>query len=536
MASLRPAGALFVLLVLAAGPAVAITPADHSAPAASPVGQSNATHPANNPAAPPEDPETDVLGWEGGYWYDEAIDVDQSDGLNESERAAFLSRTMARVEHLRGLEFRERPELEFVDREELRERREGEFGLQTDDQLWEAMLVFGEETNATEAVRRSFGGSVVGYAAEEGAEDIVIVNRDPTEPQVSAAVLAHELVHVLQHQQFDLSAPRYQRATFDGEFGKDGLVEGEASYLDQLYAERCDADWDCVPSPGLGWSGATIDGSWRFHRLTYQPYSDGAHYVARLRERGGWDAVDAAHRNPPASSAAVIHPGEADLPESMAVTDRSDGNWTRVGRLQTAGELGVYMLLWRQLNKEGQVDRDGPEVDGPYDSFDYNDAITAGWANDVLVPYADGDRRGYVWSLRWETPADAREFAEAYRRQLENESAVRTSDDTWVLEEGPFADAFRVVRTDRTVVVVNGPTEASLANIRATEQSETPAPTATAREGETDGPTVTRGTGATGTATGPTTATTPAVGVPGALVGLVVALVVVRHRRRRRAG
>ena len=32
-------------------------------------------------AAQPDDPESDVLGWENGYWHNETIDVDQSDGL-----------------------------------------------------------------------------------------------------------------------------------------------------------------------------------------------------------------------------------------------------------------------------------------------------------------------------------------------------------------------------------------------------------------------------------------------------------------------
>jgi hypothetical protein len=51
------------------------------------------------------DPMTDELGWENGYWYDEPLSVTTADGLNESEREAVVARTMARVERVRGLEF-----------------------------------------------------------------------------------------------------------------------------------------------------------------------------------------------------------------------------------------------------------------------------------------------------------------------------------------------------------------------------------------------------------------------------------------------
>ncbi|MFC7135716.1 hypothetical protein ACFQRB_02125 [Halobaculum litoreum] len=70
----------------------------------------------------PDDPPSDRLGWEAGYWYNESIDVNQSDGLDAAEREAFVARTMARVERVRGLEFRESVPVEVISRAEYRER------------------------------------------------------------------------------------------------------------------------------------------------------------------------------------------------------------------------------------------------------------------------------------------------------------------------------------------------------------------------------------------------------------------------------
>ncbi|MFB6129612.1 MAG: hypothetical protein ABEJ28_02195, partial [Salinigranum sp.] len=77
---------------------------------------SEATHPPGNFT----DPARDVIGWEAGYWYDEPIAVDQSDGLNRSEREAFVARTMARVEKIRDLEFEQSVPVKVISRAEYR--------------------------------------------------------------------------------------------------------------------------------------------------------------------------------------------------------------------------------------------------------------------------------------------------------------------------------------------------------------------------------------------------------------------------------
>ena len=50
-------------------------------------------------------PAEDRLGWEAGYWYDDPLPVNATDGLNESEREAAVARTMARVERIRESSF-----------------------------------------------------------------------------------------------------------------------------------------------------------------------------------------------------------------------------------------------------------------------------------------------------------------------------------------------------------------------------------------------------------------------------------------------
>ncbi|QLH75768.1 hypothetical protein HZS55_02290 [Halosimplex rubrum] len=87
-----------------AGPTATATP-EAGTGTATPTGPTTPNRTADGDGAMaenPPDPETDRLGWEGGYWYNETIDVNQTDGLSESERSALVARTMARVERVDG--------------------------------------------------------------------------------------------------------------------------------------------------------------------------------------------------------------------------------------------------------------------------------------------------------------------------------------------------------------------------------------------------------------------------------------------------
>ncbi|MFC7176254.1 hypothetical protein [Halosegnis marinus] len=121
-----PLAALLALLLAAAAvaPVAAATPS-----------------PTDGATAPPADPETDVLGWEDGYWYNESVSVTRSDGLNDTELDAVVSRAMARVEEVRRLEFAARPPVEVIGREAYADRIAGSFeNVSTEERLFHDTL------------------------------------------------------------------------------------------------------------------------------------------------------------------------------------------------------------------------------------------------------------------------------------------------------------------------------------------------------------------------------------------------------------
>jgi hypothetical protein len=180
--------------------------------------------------------------------------------------------------------------------------------------------------------------------------------------------------------------------------------------------------------------------------------------------------VNDAYADPPRSSEQVIHPERyPDEPVAVTVPDQSGPGWTRVGR-ETVGEAGIHVMFWAN----GLVDRPDDAV-----STDYRHRRSAGWDGDTLVVYAGasgdgdgngstGDATGYVWRTVWTNETEAREFERGYETLLRvREGAVEVASGTYVVEEGPFADAFRVRRTGETVTVVNAPTVEALSEVHA---------------------------------------------------------------------
>jgi hypothetical protein len=473
---LRPT--LLALLVVLAGCGGTIGPegtpdATGTAATETETGQTTTATPTPTPAPSPtpthggvDDPTTDRLGWEAGYWYDESLSVNATDGLNASEREAVVGRTMARVERIRGLEFESAVSVAVVDRETYL-ADENVTATAWDEQVWEALLLVGEDRTVTETFEAFYGASVQGSYVP--SEDRIVVVSDATHPTIDRRTLAHELVHALQDQHFGSVFDDRANLTRDEALARQGLIEGDAGYVEDQYEKRCGAEWSCLPRPASG-PGASLDGNMGVYVAAYQPYSDGPAFVHRLRQRGGWATVNAAYAAPPTSSAQVIHPDR--YPDWSAtrvrVPDRSADGWHRFDRSPpgtTVGEASLFATLWANGGTEPfHLQRPAR----PHRAYNYTHPTTAGWVGDRLVPYRNETATGYVLRTEWATTGDAAAFAIAYRDLLRTRrGAERREGDVLVVPAGPYADAFRVTRNGTTVTVTNAPTVGALESVHA---------------------------------------------------------------------
>jgi len=475
----RLATALVVLSVVLAGcnaPVDAGTEA--TANATTPPDTTALTETTTSTDDAPADPDEDVLGWEDGVWHNESIDVDQSDGLTDDEIAAYVSRAMARVEHIREKEFKQRVPVEVIPRSEYANQSTGSGTpkAQSDwnNQVWEALFISSENENVSKQLATFYSSGVGGYYSPT-SDAIVIISDNPATPIISNATLVHELQHALQDQYFNLSQDKYNAPTQDGSLAGDGIVEGDANYVEYVYEDYCiNGTWDCVATPASDGGGG--DFNFGIYVTVFNPYADGPNYVSELKQAGGWELVDDVLRNPPHSTETVIHartPDQAEDPVPIQYEDTATDGWTTfqdqgVDGYDTVGEVSIYSMLWYASYPEsaGGLGLDVIDwrallsAEGEFDLYSYENEASAGWANDRVYPYTspNSDQDGYAWVTTWDTEQDAQEFRDAYQQILDGLGAEQVGENTYRVSGNEYADAFRVVTDGKRVVIVNGPT------------------------------------------------------------------------------
>jgi hypothetical protein len=260
--------------------------------------------------------------------------------------------------------------------------------------------------------------AVGGYYSPKERRLVIVDRRD--EPSLDGArsghedmVIAHELVHALQDQHFDLDAMT-QRELGDGDVDTalKSLFEGDASYA-MLFA--------MVPNPDaiplrrmmsvLGGLGipTTTDGTDQLSTapraltgpLTF-PYVQGLMFAQDLKLSGtDWSAVDAAYAAPPLSTEQILHPEKyigpnVDWPTLIRFEDAQDWMGPRwdLAEMDTLGEAGVSLLFQEHFPTLPSVN------------------FGRGWDGDRLAVWRRGDRGVVMWLTIWDSPIDADDFTD----------------------------------------------------------------------------------------------------------------------------
>lgn len=228
---------------------------------------------------------------------------------------------------------------------------------------------------------------------------------------------AHEFVHALQDQHFDLRAFIGEETDQgDRQAARSALVEGDATLLMTYWAQAHLTPQELAEVIGSvdPDAQAILD---RMPRIISEslmfPYQAGLNLVFAEQLAGGWAAVNAMFADPPASTEQVLHPEKYRAREAPAVVTFPDDLAARLGdgwSVAAQDTLGEFVLeLW--LRDLGGLTRAQSQP------------AAAGWGGDrvALVEGPDG-----AWAvalqIAWDTTGDAGEFADAAEPAL---SALR---------------------------------------------------------------------------------------------------------------
>jgi hypothetical protein len=279
------------------------------------------------------------------------------------------------------------------------------------------------------------------------------------------ATLAHELVHALQDQRWDLERrSSYHPGDGDHSEAASALAEGDAtSAMFDVMIERS--------APGSGKTALDLPddvfaqqiregmeqgpgaSAPRIMRSSLAaPYIYGTLFVHALRRRGGWPAVDRAWDDAPTTSEQVMHPEKWFAHEpAMAVaapTFATLGDGWKAADEDSEGELGARIAFEEWMTPKNAAD------------------VSAGWGGDRGVLVENGDRVAFAWRLRYDpgTTADERTRLAytAVTRALDGSlGPAQVRDGAFACRERGDRGPLGVARAGTDLVFVMGPAHAA---------------------------------------------------------------------------
>ncbi|HSR68048.1 MAG TPA: hypothetical protein VLU25_08905 [Acidobacteriota bacterium] len=365
---------------------------------------------------------------------------------NQDEQALIeLSQeVLEQVAQLRGLEVKKDVRQKVMSRPQIRQflidKLEKEYPdpkLRADEKVFLRLGLLSAEDDLKALMLDLLTDQIAGFY-DPLTETFTIADWIPDSMQ--RPVMAHELLHVLQDQHFDLDGFLREVEEDDDQFlARQALVEGEGiAIMFDFVLKPMGQEFQNIPQlhrqisrmQDFAPQSAAMAKTPAFLKdLLIFPYSYGAIFVRDFRLRSPWEDLAELYRDPPRSSEQIIHSekyfGERDDPTPVEPSQQPppqlEGTWQRTHQ----GVFGEYMLS-RLLaaSLEDETARKAAE----------------GWDGDRFEWLEASDGRQALW-LRtvWDSQDDAREFyralLEASRQRLQIESRLPDSEDAHITLE-----------------------------------------------------------------------------------------------------
>ena len=350
-----------------------------------------------------------------------------------------LSPTVARrVEEIRGIKFDEAPKPQVTDTNALRDLAEEEIAkpkaartISASDAELKLLGLLEADESLTDVTTDVTADAAAYYDPKE-KELFLIGDAVPAGPALAEFVLAHELNHALEDQEFGL--PKSSASSDDRVLAETALVEGSATALMTEYAVAHLPVTDLLDDSGTIESEARDLPEIAMAQVTFA-YFGGQRFVDDLRAaaEGEWDLVDFAYlRRLPATTEQILHPEKYLEDEGALPVPDLPGpgpGWEELDD-GTVGEFFTREIL-RQDAEEIGADKAAAGWGGDHYRFFHRKGTPAGCTDDCRADNA----LAIVW--RGDDAGEARELRAALgafvERSLEGSPA---GDGTWEIDGG----------------------------------------------------------------------------------------------------
>ena len=255
---------------------------------------------------------------------------------------------------------------------------------------------------------------------------ITVIDRD-YEVGSAQILLAHELIHSIQHSQFNLGTVSAGATTEDGEIGVRSVIEGDAVfsslawYAEVSGSDPATLDWaaDFEESTSRLRARAADPETAMIDTASSFPYAYGYQYFATAVLAEGLPARTALFEAPPFSTAEVLA-GYGETPPVLDIPDAAHPAPLVSDMPEVRNRVGawyVYAVLRRQ----------GIEHEEAW-------AAALSWVGDELAIYEEGDEVVAVWRVRFDDAVSAESLSEQVNAGAGGvaRSAVAFGDDAFV--------------------------------------------------------------------------------------------------------
>jgi hypothetical protein len=275
-------------------------------------------------------------------------------------------------------------------------------------------------------------------------------------------VMAHELTHALQDQHFNLKRfDNWPKGDSDAELAAHALIEGDATLAMTLYLTKHPTIALAFIRTSQETSSVQFKQAPRALQLSLLfPYNEGSQWATQVYRRGGWEMVSSAFTRLPQSTEQILHPEkyfsyEAPVKLSLPNLKPALGpRWRRIDS-DVNGEWGYYLVLDEYLGNSSE-----------------SRTAAAGWSGDRFAIY-EGPRPTDVFLAQitaWDTPADAKEFYEAYLKRSQKRfdgastrfASGSTDGDQRNDWKGPAGGGAIELRGSRVVMIEGVPAKANI--------------------------------------------------------------------------
>ncbi|HLZ26010.1 MAG TPA: hypothetical protein VKV73_01660 [Chloroflexota bacterium] len=357
------------------------------------------------------------------------------------------------VSGLRGLQPRTQVPLRFLDQPALQQYFVDRFNQdylpserESDQKLLATLGLISSTDSVTQILLDVLQEQVIGvYNPDDKVMYLVTSDNGQFGPE-EKDTFAHEYTHALQDQYFDLTAlePKHP-PNDDRSLAVLALSEGDAVLMQRLWAQE-KLSQDEINQLGQGGADSKLFSAPAFLRdqLLF-PYSDGFNFVRQIYQAGGgYAGVDDVFRDPPDSTAQILHPEKYRghvKPVDVSLPDLSAGSlgdgWRKINS-NVLGELDIRLILSQLTDSSHGVRGSG------------------GWSGDRWELLEKAGRQALVIESVWDTPDDANNFFQTWGLAMQNRFHTATPEESSATRQAlttPTA-ATDLRRTGQTVLAV----------------------------------------------------------------------------------